>query len=77
MCLFGLVALTAEGILFYFTGKTLPDIFTGGFIAMALGPLGSAWVEKYQEAKQRLLEPPEEEEPTPRRGKPSERERGS
>lgn len=72
VCLFGLAALTLEAVLFYLTGKTLPDIFTGGFITMALGPLASAWAEKYQETKQRLQESGEEEKPG--RGKRSKRE---
>lgn len=75
VCLFGLVALTVEGILFYVTGKALPDIFTGGFITMALGPLASAWAEKYQETKRRLSEPPSD--PDQGVGKRSKRERGS
>lgn len=73
VCLFGMTALTAEGIAFYLIGKTLPDIFTGGFITMVMGPLLSAWAEKYQETKRRLSEDPEEQT----HGKPSKRERGS
>lgn len=39
LCLFGLVALTAEAVAYYATGKALPDIFTGAFITMAGGPI--------------------------------------
>lgn len=75
VCLFGMTALTAEGIAFYIIGKTLPDIFTGGFITMVMGPLLSAWAEKYQETKRRFSDPPEQEEQT--HGKPRKREPGS
>lgn len=73
VCLFGLVALTAEGIGYYVTGRTLPDIFTGGFFTMALGPLASAWAEQYQETRRRLKERLEEESKEGR-GKRSKRE---
>lgn len=75
VCLFGMAALTAEGIAYYVIGKTLPDIFTGGFITMVMGPLLSAWAEKYRETKQRLSDSAEPEDQA--HGKPSNRERGS
>lgn len=53
VCLFGLVALAVEGIGFYVTGKTLPDIFTGAFITMATGPVLTTTAEKYREGKER------------------------
>lgn len=59
--MFGLVALTAEAIGFYITSKTLPDIFTGAFITMAIGPVLTTTAEKYREAKRRLQEPPSPE----------------
>lgn len=58
VCLFGLAALTVEGIAFYFTGKTLPDIFTGAFITMAIGPVLTTTAEKYREGKKQQLERP-------------------
>lgn len=51
ICLFGLVALTAEAIAFYITGNKLPDVMTGIFGTMAAGPVVSSTAEKYREAK--------------------------
>lgn len=76
VCLFGLVALTCEALGYYILGKTLPDIFTGGFFTMAIGPMASAWAEKYQETKRRLSEPPDSQEETAP-GKQSSREKRS
>lgn len=66
VCLFGIVALTVEGVAFYFTGKALPDIFTGAFITMATGPVLTGTAEKYREEKERRRrESPPAPQPSP------------
>lgn len=58
VCLFGLTALTCEAVAYYVLGKTLPDLFTGAFITMAIGPVLTTTAEKYREGKRRLEAPP-------------------
>lgn len=61
LCLFGLVALSVEAVAFYLTGKALPDMFTGAFITMAIGPVLTKTAEQYRDA--RTSRQVEQEEP--------------
>lgn len=51
ICLFGLIALAMESVAFYFTGHTLPDVLTGIFGTMAVGPVVTSTADKYRQSK--------------------------
>jgi hypothetical protein len=64
VCLFGLLGLVGEALAFYITGRVLPDMLTGIFATMDIGPVAtSTWTNyrRYQD------DPPD----PPRRGRPS------
>jgi hypothetical protein len=74
ICLFGLVALTMESVAFYLTGHTLPDILTGIFGTMAVGPVVTSTADKYRQSKREedLDSPPP---PRPPSSSPRDRDR--
>jgi hypothetical protein len=71
VCLFGLFGLMGEALAFYVTGRVLPDMLTGIFATMAIGPVGESWVRHYRGSKGKD-DPP----PPPLPPKDSDEERG-
>lgn len=68
VCLFGLLGLLGEAAAFYLSGKILPDILTGAFLTMAIGPVATSTVERYRQSKGDRDDPPSPppEQPSPR-----------
>lgn len=63
VCVFGILCLLGEAIGYYALGKVLPDIFTGAFVTMAVGPLATSTVERYRQTKRD--DPPSPPPPPP------------
>jgi hypothetical protein len=56
-CLVGLGGLILELVLFYLTGKEAPQILTGAFLTLAVGPVLTSIIERYKDNRQ---DPPED-----------------
>ena len=54
--LFGVIGFATEAVVVWLGGPSLPDVMTGGLIAMIIGPVaGNTW-DKYRERRQEALE---------------------
>jgi hypothetical protein len=57
VCLFGLFGLMGEALAFYVTGRVLPDMLTGIFATMAIGPIVDSTV-RYRRGSKKDGPPP-------------------
>lgn len=58
VCVFGIFCLLAEAVAYYALGRILPDILTGAFITMAVGPVATSTVGRYRQSKSDRDDPP-------------------